>query len=63
MVRREVAAQQVLRACTEADAGRPSAARQLAAPTVLAGYQEDWLEVAPAALSMWEQVKLYWLFW
>ncbi len=48
--------QQVLRACAEADAGRASAARQLAPPAVLAGYQEDWLEVAPTALSVWEKV-------
>lgn len=41
----------------EADAGRATAARQLAPPAVLAGYQEDWLEVAPTALSMWEKVE------
>lgn len=43
--------------CTDLDAGRPSAARQLAVPAVLAGYQDDWLEVAPTALSMWEKVQ------
>jgi hypothetical protein len=58
MVSRCVTAQQVLWACVESDAGRPSTARQLAAPAVLAGYQDDWLEVAPTTLSMWEQVEV-----
>lgn len=46
----------ILRTCVEADAGRPSAVCQLAVPAVLAGYQEDWLEVAPTTLSMWQKV-------
>lgn len=52
----------VLRACIVADqgaappAGAVLIARPLPQPAVLAGYQEDWLELAPTALSAWEKV-------
>lgn len=48
----------LLRACSDADAGLASAARPLTTPAVLVGYQEDWLEVAPTAVSMWEKAPL-----
>ncbi len=52
----------VLRACVVADqgaappAGAVLIARPLPQPAVLAGYQEDWLDLAPTALSAWEKV-------